>query len=76
MAGYHEASDYTKTALIVLLGTSVIHLISYGAPSWTTRHDGNAGLWIGCTEGVCYERWNQWVARKYYKGYTFLGFLY
>ena len=65
MAGYHGMSDYTKTALVVLLLTSIVHIVSYGAPYWTTRHNGNAGLWTGCTDGICYERWNQWVASEY-----------
>ncbi len=64
MAGYSGSSDYTKTALVVLLLTSVVHLVSFGAPYWTTRHNGNAGLWTGCADGECYERWNLWVARE------------
>lgn len=26
---------------------------------------GHAGLWEGCTEGECYERYNLWVPRMY-----------
>ena len=28
------------------------------------RSGGNAGLWEGCTEGECYERYNLWVPGK------------
>ena len=65
MAGYYGASEYVKTAFIVLAITGVFHIVSYGAPYWTTRSNahasGHAGLWWGCSDGLCYERFNLWV---------------
>ncbi len=71
MAGYHGVSDHTKIALFGLIFTSILHIIAYGAPYWTTRPDGNAGLWTGCTNGECYERWNQWVASQFLQMFYF-----
>merc|ERR1711894_797930 len=61
MAGFYSASEYVKTAFIVLVITGVFHVVAFAAPYWTTRPDGNAGLWWGCSEGRCYERFNLWV---------------
>ncbi len=29
------------------------------------RTGGHAGLWSGCMEGECYERYNLWVESEY-----------
>ncbi|ELU13560.1 hypothetical protein CAPTEDRAFT_229239 [Capitella teleta] len=61
MAGLNSASDHAKLALILLGVSGLFFIIAFGAPYWSTRSDGRAGLWEGCVDGVCYERWNQWV---------------
>ena len=62
MGTFYEATDAAKTALVILMSTFVVHIVSYGSPYWTTREKGaHAGLWKACTDGVCYERYNQWV---------------
>ena len=65
MAGFHAATEYVKLGFLLLLGGGVLLIIAYFSPYWTTREDGHAGLWQGCMEDMCYDRWNKWVERKY-----------
>jgi len=74
---FHESSIHCQIAFVLLIGTTLLLVVSYGAPYWTTRSrsidydkfgnvvilrtGGNAGLWSGCTEGECYERYNIWT---------------
>lgn len=64
MTGFHNTSDFVKLGFFILTATWCFLFIIFFAPYWTTRPDGYAGLWQGCTNGVCYDRWNQWVEGK------------
>ena len=63
MVGFHAVSDYTKVSFCLVLFTIVVHVVSYGSPYWTTRFDGHAGLWAGCSDGLCYDRAQLWIAQ-------------
>ncbi|KAK2160840.1 hypothetical protein LSH36_126g00031 [Paralvinella palmiformis] len=62
MPGFHSASEYTKTCLVLLLATAAVLAVSYGAPYWTTTADGHSGLWWGCRWDICYMRWDYWTS--------------
>ena len=62
MSGFHSASEHIKTSLILIFCIGAVIAISYGAPYWTTRPDGHAGLWTGCTQKICYDRWELWTS--------------
>ena len=60
-AVYEKTTLNAKISLFLLVVLGVFLIVSYASPYWTTKPDGNAGLWLACNGPDCYERWNQWI---------------